>query len=214
MVLCPGGAWHFLAFQQEGIDVAKWLNERGIAAFVLKYRLIRTGEDYTKEVQQNSADRERMAALMAPLRPLILNDGQQAIRMVRERSSEWGLAEDRIGMMGYSAGGSLALNVTLTQEPGCRPDFTAAIYSGSGDEAPVPADAGPLFILCAADDEMASRNSLGLYAAWKAASRPVELHIYSKGGHGFCLRKMNIPVDTWINRLADWLRAHGFYSEG
>jgi acetyl esterase/lipase len=213
VVLCPGGAWHFLAFKQEGIDVANWLNERGIAAFILKYRLIRTGEDYTKDVQRNMADPDRMAALMTPLRPLLLNDGQQAIRMVRERASGWGLEEDRIGMMGYSAGGSLALNVTLAHEPGCRPDFTAAIYTGSGDELPVPADAGPLFILCAADDEMASGNSLRLYTAWKAAGRTVELHIYSKGGHGFCLRKMNLPVDTWINRFADWLEAHGFYLE-
>ncbi len=210
VVLCPGGAQHFLAFQQEGIDVAKRLNSLGIAAFILKYRLIQTGENYTEEVQQNTADPDKMASLMMPLRPLILNDGQQAMRLVRQRASEWGIEHDRIGMIGYSAGGRVVLNVALTHGPDCRPDFAAAIYTGACDDVPVPADAAPLFILCAGDDEMASRNSLALYKDWRAAGRPAELHIYSKGGHGFCLRTMNLPVDTWLDRFTDWLQAEGF----
>jgi len=214
VILCPGGAWHFLAFQQEGIDLAQWLNSRGIAAFILKYRLIRTGDDYQKEVQGNMMDPDRMAALMKSLRPLLLNDGQQAVRMVRERIPEWGLKPDRLGVMGFSAGGSLVVNTALTHDPDSRPDFAAAIYTGGWDEVPVPADAGPMFILCTADDEMASPNSLRLYAMWKAAGHPVELHIYSKGGHGFCLRKTNLPVDTWTDRFVDWLQAQGFHSVG
>ncbi len=210
VVLCPGGAWHFLAFQQEGIDVAEWLNSQGIAAFILKYRLIQTGEDYTKEVQRNMAEPDRMAALMKPLRPLLLNDGQQAMRLVRERASEWQLDADRIGMVGYSAGGSVVLNVALTHEPDCRPDFVAAIYTGSWEDVPIPADAPALFILCAADDAMASPNSISLYQDWQAAGKSAELHIYSKGGHGFCLRKMNLPVDTWLERFTDWLQSQGF----
>ena len=211
-VLCPGGAWHFLAFQQEGIDLAQWLNTQGIAAFALKYRLIRTGDDYEREVQQNMMDPDRREDLMKPLRPLILNDGQQAVRMVRERLTEWGLKPDRIGMVGFSAGGNVAVNTALTHDPDCRPDFVAAIYSGGWEDVTVPEDAPPMFILCAADDEMASANSLRLYNMWKTAGHPVELHIYSKGGHGFCLRKMNLPVDTWRNRLVDWLQAHGLHT--
>lgn len=213
VILCPGGAWHFLAFQQEGIDLAQWLNSQGIAAFILKYRLIRTGEDYEREVQGNMTDPDRMAALMKPLRPLLLNDGQQAIRMVRERVSEWGLKPGRIGMMGFSAGGNVTVNTALTHSPDCRPDFAAAIYTAGWDEVPVPPDAAPMFILCASDDEMASPNSLRLYTTWKAAGHSVELHVYSKGGHGFCLRKTDLPVDTWRHRFVDWLQAQGFHSE-
>jgi len=212
VVLCPGGAWHFLAFQQEGIDLAQWLNSQGIAAFALKYRLIKTGEDYEREMQRNIMDPDRMASLMEQLRPLLLDDGQQAMRIVRKRMREWGLSPDGIGMMGFSAGGTVTVNVALTHEPDCRPDFVAAVYTGPWGDEPVPADAAPMFILCTADDEMASGNSLRLYTMWKAAGHPVEMHIYAKGGHGFCLRKTDLPVDGWKNRFVEWLQGQGFLS--
>ena len=212
VIICPGGAWHFLAFQHEGIDVARWLNSKGIAAFILKYRLIKTGDDFEREKQRNISEPGKMKALMEPLMPLVLSDGQQAVRTVRKGASEWGLKVDRIGIMGFSAGGSVAVNVALTHGPDCRPSFAAAIYTGEWDDVPVPSDAAPMFILCAADDTMAS-NSLRLYAMWEAADYPVELHVYSKGGHGFGMEKRGLPADTWISRFADWLQAHSLLSD-
>jgi len=211
IILCPGGAWHFLAFRPEGTDVARNLNAQGIAAFVLKYRLIQTGDDYMAEVEKNMSDTNRMNAKMAVLRPLILEDGQRAMRMVREQAAEWGLDTDRIGMMGYSAGGSVALNVALQHEVDSRPDFVSAIYTAGWDDVPVPDDDIPLFILCTADDDMASANSTKLYDLWRSAGHAVEMHIYSKGGHGFCLRKNNLPVDDWLTRFIDWLETSGFH---
>jgi acetyl esterase/lipase len=208
IIVCPGGAWHFLAVEHEGVDVARWLNARGIAAFILKYRLIKTGDDYEKEMQANMADRDRMASLLKPLRPLLLKDGQQAVKVVREKAMEWGV--NRIGMMGFSAGGSLAVNVALKNDIACRPDFTAAIYAADWDDAPVPPDAAPMFILCAADDDMASPNSIRLYTEWRSSGKPAELHIYAKGGHGFGMLKNDLPADMWIDRFADWLNAQGF----
>ena len=105
VVVCPGGAFHFLAYEHEGIQVAAWLNAHGIAAFMLKYRLIRTGDNFAAEVEERLADRAKLASPMQALAPLILADGQQAVRLVRRWAAEWGLRPDRIGIMGFSAGG-------------------------------------------------------------------------------------------------------------
>jgi acetyl esterase/lipase len=193
----------------EGTDVARWLNDRGVAAFVLKYRLIRTGDDLAAQVRENLSDRNKMQSLMQPLRPLVLADGQQAVRVVRGGAAGWGLAPDRIGMLGFSAGAMVTTSVALEHDAGSRPDFAAAIYSAGRDEISVPADAPPLFVLCAADDEMASVRSLQLYAAWRERGHPVELHIYATGGHGFGMRTQGLPADSWIERFGDWLQAQG-----
>ena len=206
VVVCPGGAWHFLAIHLEGTDIACWLNARGIAAFVLKYRLIRTGIDFPGEAWGNLNDPAKMEMLMSQLTPLILADGQQAVRLVRQRAAQWGIKPDRIGIMGFSAGGMLTAHVALQHEVESRPDFAAVIYGAPGEDVSVPPDAPPLFLCCAADDDMASGVSLKLYSAWKASEHPVEMHIYSKGGHGFGLRQQGLPSDSWIERFADWLK--------
>lgn len=210
VILAPGGGWHFLAFQQEGTDVANWLNERGIAAFVLKYRLIHTGDDYNSEMHHNKVDPQQRAARMQELKPLILSDGQQALRLMRQHATQWGIDPLRVGMMGYSAGGNVALNVALQHDETSRPAFVAGIYTAGPDDVPIPSDAPPLLLLCTADDAMASGNSIRLYQQWREAGVAVELHIYEKGGHGFCLRRNNLPVDDWIERFHDWLLAGGF----
>jgi acetyl esterase/lipase len=209
VIVCPGGAFHLLAIDKEGTDVARWLNARGVAAFVLRYRLIRTGDRFPAEVGENLRDRDKMAALRAALQPLILADGQQAVRAVRQRAGQWGLAPDRIGMIGFSAGGTVTVSVALEHDADSRPDFAGAIYGAPRQEIHIPADAPPLFILCADDDAMASPASVRLYSDWKAAGHPVELHIYSKGGHGFGMQKQDLPSDTWIERFGDWLGAQG-----
>jgi acetyl esterase/lipase len=209
MIICPGGAYHFLSIDMEGTDVARWLTARGVAAFVLKYRLIRTGVDIAADLKENFGDRHRMAALTAPLLPLVTADGQQAIRLVRERAAEWGIAPDRIGIMGFSAGSGVTVRVAYEHDASSRPDFAAAIYGGGSPDIAVPADAPPLFVLCAADDEMASPASVRLYSDWRAAGHPAALHIYSQGGHGFGMTQQGLPSDTWIDRLGDWLQVQG-----
>ena len=207
VVVCPGGAFHFLSIDMEGTDVARWLNARGVAAFVLKYRLIRTGDDFPAVVWQNLSDRNKMTQLMEPLAPLVVADGQQAVRLVRQRAAEWALSPNRIGIMGFSAGGMVAVNVALRHDGESRPDFAAPIYAAHWQAAPVPADAPPLFILCAADDDMATANSIPLYSNWRSAGQSAELHIYASGGHGFGMQQRGAPTDTWIERFGDWLQA-------
>jgi acetyl esterase/lipase len=210
VIVCPGGAYHFLAFEHEGIEVARWLNARGIAAFMLKYRLVQTGDDFPQCVDKHLNDPHQMETLVEPLFSLITADGCRAVRLLRARAAEWGITSDRIGMLGFSAGGMATLSVALQFDPSSRPDFAAPIYSAPPPDVPVPADAPPLFLLCAADDDMASEVSTRFYSLWRAASHPVELHIYAKGGHGFGMTKQGLPSDNWIDRFAEWLRAQGF----
>jgi len=210
VIVCPGGAYHFLAYDHEGIQVARWLNDRGIAAFMLKYRLVQTGDDFPQCVGEHLSDPQKMAALVEPVYPLVTADGCQAVRLVRARAAEWGISPERVGIMGFSAGGFVTLSTALHFDPSSRPDFAAPIYSAPPLDAPIPADAPPLFLLCAADDDMASGVSTRFYSAWRAAGRPVELHIYAKGGHGFGMKKLGLPSDAWIERFGEWLQAQGF----
>jgi len=210
VIVCPGGAYHFLAYEHEGIEVARWLNARGMAAFMLKYRLVQTGDDFPQCVWERLQDQAKMAALVDPIFPLIIADGCQAVRLVRDNATEWGVDPQRIGIMGFSAGGMVTLSTALHCDPSSRPDFAASIYSAPPPEASIPADAPPLFLLCAADDDMASAVSTRYYAEWRAAGHPVELHIYARGGHGFGMNKLGLPSDHWIERFAEWLQSLGF----
>lgn len=210
VIICPGGAYHFLAFEHEGIEVARWLTHHGIAAFMLKYRLVQTGDDFPQCVDQRLNDPQQMAELVEPIFPLITADGCQAIRLVRAHAADWGIAPDRIGILGFSAGGMVTLSTALHYDASSRPDFAAPIYSAPPPEAPIPADAPPLFLLCAADDDMASGVSTRFYVDWRAAGHAVELHIYSKGGHGFGMNQQGLPSDCWIERFREWLQAQGF----
>jgi acetyl esterase/lipase len=212
VVVCPGGAFHFLAIEHEGTDVARWLNVRGVAAFVLRYRLFKTAsgdEDFVRQMQETMADRARFMEQMQQLRPLIIADGRQAVKMVRRRASEWGLAPDRVGIMGFSAGGVVTTGVATQYDADSRPAFAAPIYAAPWEIGAVPADAPPLFIAVANDDPFAASASVPLYSAWQAAGHSAELHIYSKGGHGFGMREQGLPADGWIDRFGDWLQVRG-----
>jgi acetyl esterase/lipase len=212
VIVCPGGAFHFLAIEHEGTDVARWLTARGVAAFVLRYRLLQTpagDEDFVRQLEQNLADRPRFMERVRHLGPLIVADGQQAVRLVRQRSTEWGVAPNRIGIMGFSAGGVVTTGVAVLHGADSRPNFAAPIYSAPWEGFAVPADAPPLFIAVADDDPFATSASVPLYSAWKAAGHSAELHIYSKGGHGFGMRQQGLPTDHWIDRFGDWLQVQG-----
>jgi acetyl esterase/lipase len=209
VVICPGGAWHFLSIEKEGTDVALWLARRGVTAFVLLYRLLQTGDDLLGEMTENFSDRTRMEELLQALLPLTQQDGQQAMKLVHERAADWGIAPDRVGMLGFSAGADFTVDATLYNSPEYRPDFAAAIYAAGTNDLAVPEDAPPLFLLCANDDDMAVVASTRLYSVWKDAGHPVELHIYAQGGHGFGMEPQGLPSDRWIELFGDWLDAQG-----
>jgi acetyl esterase/lipase len=211
VIVCPGGAHHFLSVDHEGYDVARWLNARGIAAFVLKYRVIETPDDDAAflEARARIGERGRLRELLREHWPLALADGQQAVRVVRERAAEWGLKDGRVGIMGFSAGGHVSAGAALSDDTASRPDFVAPIYGALWEDVVVPVDAPPLFTALASDDRIAVEPCVALYTAWHSAGRPAEIHIYAQGGHGFGMVKQGLPSDGWIERFGDWLAAQG-----
>jgi acetyl esterase/lipase len=222
VIVAPGGGFMFLSWQTEGTEVAEWLATRGVTAFVLKYRTMNTGtqEEFLK-IQSDARERANTSNPTNTGTPgdninqnktdasiLAQEDGRQAIRIVRSRASEWGLNPDRIGIIGFSAGGMITLGTILKSDKKTSPDFAGAIYTPWSDGM-VPKDAPPLFILVAGDDRLAAAGSVQMYSAWKAAGKEAELHVYSKGGHGFGMQKQGLPVDNWIERYGDWLALQG-----
>lgn len=214
VIVCPGGAFHFLAIDHEGYDVARWLNERGVAAFVLRYRVIPTKHDdqeFMQQVHDTLADRENNGDVMREAGLWGIADGRQAVRLVRQRSTEWGIAPDRIGIMGFSAGGVVAAGVAALYDAASRPDFAAPIYPAPWQIGTLPDDAPPLFIAVASDDAFAASACIPLYTTWTTAGHSAELHVYAKGAHGFGMFTQGLPTDHWIDRFGDWLQQQGFF---
>lgn len=225
VVVCPGGGWRILAWQHEGIDLARWLAERGHTAFLLKYRLRGTLADPAEFAARMAALDGRLAAPLpaaqAPrafaeldrgegqlhAREVAADDGRRALALVRERASDFGLQLGKIGMIGFSAGAFLVADVAMG--PG-GPDFVAPIYGGETRGAPVPADAPPLFTVVAQDDRLLFKIVEGLYADWSNADRPAELHVFARGAHGFGMVRQGLPSDLWIDLLEAWLADQGF----
>jgi acetyl esterase/lipase len=214
VIICPGGGFHFLAIDYEGYDVAEWLSKNGITAFVLKYRLVHClTDDPLREVMEKQEDTEASDREVNAVIPLSIADGKTAIRYVRDHAAEYGLSADRIGLMGFSAGGTVTSGVAYTYDEMSRPDFVAPIYPyvGGFDIPEVPADAPPMFIAAATDDVFElQKHCIDLYSAWDKAGQSVELHIYAKGDHGFGMNKKNLPVDSWTARFTDWLDMLGY----
>lgn len=225
VVIAPGGGFFMLSMENEGTKTAEWLRDRGVASFVLKYRLADTGpahEDFIAYMTAllataGSTDEERAAYAAAniasSLEPLLhagpAADGIRAMQLVRERAAEWNVAADRVGILGFSAGGFLATYLGLEAPAEARPDFIVAIYGGD-TRGGVGADAPPLFTLVTADDPICFRACVDTFEGWRAAGRPAELHVYAQGGHGFGMARRGLPVDTWIERVADWMAAQGY----
>lgn len=213
VIVAPGGGFRTLSMENEGWDVARALADRGVAAFVLKYRLnqtpaeMRAFEQSMREMFAGGPPR-RMdpAEAIAGLGPQIA-DARAAFALVRERAGEWGVDPQRIGMVGFSAGAMLAMATTLAGEE-ARPAFIANIY---GPLAPVavPADAPPLFIALAADDGLFANSGFGLVESWRAAGRPVEFHFYEQGGHGFGMYPKTTTSTGWFDAYVRWLDMHG-----
>ena len=217
VIVCPGGGFQVLSIESEGNEVARWLNKKGITAFVLKYRLNHTlSDDPIKELFDRKPNSEAFNEQIKKIVAMDIADGEAAIEYVRKHAAEYKLATNRIGMIGFSAGGSVTTGIAYNYAASNRPDFVAPIYPyvGSFSKAPVPKDAPPMFILVAEDDYFGfDKQSVDLYNSWSAAKHSAELHIYAKGGHGFGMRKQNLPVDSWIERFGDWLAFQGFLNQ-
>jgi len=213
VVICPGGGFMALSINSEGNDVAKYLTDRGVTAFVLKYRLAHSGEDATQEFTELFKDRQKFQELIGKVVPLAVADGLAAVTYVRQHAPEWGIAPERVGIIGFSAGGTVAAGTGFGYVAEGRPAFVAPIYAAAArfKDGAVPADAPPLFVAAATDDQLGlAPESVALYEKWAAAHKSAELHMYAKGGHGFGMRKQDLPTDHWIDRFADWLQLQGW----
>ncbi|MDP4132017.1 MAG: alpha/beta hydrolase [Bacteroidota bacterium] len=213
VIICPGGSFCYLHINTEGIDVARWLNKKGVSAFVLKYRLVHSETEHPlKELIERRKDTASSAKLFMQAVPLAIADGRQALIYVRKHASEFGVAPDKIGIIGFSAGGTLAVANALNYTAENRPDFAVPMYAyvPPAWSMDVPKDAPPLFIAAATDDEYhLVPMSINLYSKWLASGHSAEMHIYSKGGHGFGMNRYNLPSDTWIDRLGEWMQLQG-----
>ncbi len=220
VVVFPGGGYARLAIDHEGKAIGEWLNARGIAAFILKYRL---GPKYHHPVE--------------------MNDAQQAIRLVRTRAQEFGLVPTKIGVWGFSAGGHLAATVSTHFEPNAsndtRPDFailaypvitmkppfvhrgsrqnllgaepTAALVESLSNETQVTAQTPPTFLFSTVDDaSVPVENSVQYFLALRQAQVPAEMHLYEKGRHGVGLAQSDPVLKTWPDHLSVWLKVHGW----
>ena len=203
MIVAPGGGFRTLMMSYEGVDVAKRMNEMGIDAFVLKYRT--TWIDPTATVGKPGTLPNPQA--WQNVRAMSDADGQQAVRLVRQRAAEFGVLPNRIGMIGYSAGGGVLLSAVYGPTDG-RPDFAAPIYAAGASSNPPPAGAPPLFIAVASDDKAVGyQGSIDLFGAWIKAGLQAELHVFQLGQHGFV--KKGGGADQYLDRLEEWLKANG-----
>ena len=210
VIVAPGGGFRILSMGNEGWEVARALNERGVAAFVLKYRLMPTAPDWAEFDKGNPLTAPTPGGAASPPRsPVILplEDATAAFRMVRARAKEWKIDPDRVGMMGFSAGAGTTMAATLQSKEN-KPAFIAPIY-GMQVAVDVPPDAPPMFVALAADDPLFGNNEYGLITAWKKAGRPVEFHLYQNGGHGFGLGNPPKTSTGWFPQFMLWLDSNG-----
>jgi acetyl esterase/lipase len=192
----------------EGVDVAKRLNQMGVDAFVLKYR--------TTYVDPAAPAGGSGPAATGPqagqnVREMAGADGRQAVRLLRQRAAEFGVLPSRIGIIGYSAGGAVALATVYGAAEG-RPDFALPIYAAGANSNAPPEGAPPLFIAVAADDQTVGfQGSIDLFGAWRKAGLPAELHVFQTGAHGF--GKKGGGADHYLDRVEEWLRLNGWLSK-
>jgi len=201
VIVAPGGGYVFLSAVHEGTQVCEWLNTLGVTGILLKYR---------------TPTRDEVAPHEKPVQ-----DAAQAILLVRKHSEEWGLNPARVGLLGFSAGGNLLAHIACDRVTKSeQPNFGVMIYGGGfvdfkeptklKEGFTVPADAPPMFLACAHDDGQNPLAATVLYLEYKKHSIPCELHLFTKGGHGFGMRKSGNPINGWPQRCAEWMKAMGW----
>jgi acetyl esterase/lipase len=224
VIVAPGGAFTFLMMDYEGYDVARWLAQQGVTAFVLKYRVAHSADNdadmpaFLDKMHKGFhhpgpevTTPPELTPAMQQARTWGEEDGRQAIRYVRQHAADWSVDPHRIGIVGFSAGGGVVMGPVMKHDAESRPDFAAPIYGAYEFATPVPADAPPLFIAAADDDNLvAPVSGARLYEAWHAAGKPAELHIFVKGAHGFGMNHQDLPSDDWIVLFKNWMSALGY----
>tara|TARA_B100000989_G_scaffold130575_1_gene96937 strand:+ start:741 stop:1586 length:846 start_codon:yes stop_codon:yes gene_type:complete len=210
MIICPGGGLFFSAYEKEGVKLAKKLAQNGITALILKYRTYPRKGSVIKW-SQTLWDKPQMAIDSAKIiLPYSSKDALSAIELIRNNASEYNINPNKIGLMGFSAGGAVTMEATYTSVTKNQPNFIAPIYPWMDiiDNQKVPLNKPPAFISCANDDphELAG-PSVQIYEDWILAGAEAELHMFSKGGHGYGMNKINAPVDRWSQLLIDWILA-------
>ncbi len=219
VIVAPGGGFRTLSMENEGSNVARALAAKGVAAFVLKYRLNQTPADLETFARPPAmrppsgaptgappAPRPGPRDMSAQIAPMIA-DANAAFALVRANSAKWRVDPDRIGMIGFSAGAALTMATALNNQD-AKPAFLGNIYGPLG-AVEVPADAPPLFAAIAADDPLFGFN-VGLIENWRKANRPVEFHYYEQGGHGFGMYPKETTSTGWFDAFVKWLGMHGY----
>jgi acetyl esterase/lipase len=213
VIIAPGGAFVMLAMDHEGWAVARWLQSQGVAAFVLKYRVLPTepkAAGLAKADATFNDPAERARRLRDGVK-IATEDAGEAMRVVRAHAAEWGVDPARIGFMGFSAGAITTMNLAYANDPATRPAFIAPIYGGFGAPArPVPEAPPPMWAAMAADDPLFGKTDFALIPAWEARGGSVEIHLYEHGGHGFGYPgRAGTTTTQWPNDFLAWLRARG-----
>lgn len=213
VIIAPGGGLYALSIESEGREVAQWLNEQGITALVLKYRLVPTAEDGVAEISELSEKNPaKIGEEVAKVIPYSIADGLASIAYAREHAQELGIDENKIGFMGFSAGGAVTMGVAYHYNEANRPDFLVPVYPWT-DAMPVQKprkESPPMLLICASDDQLGlATGSIDIYNSWYKEKLNVALHMYSKGGHGFGMKKQGLSSDSWIQRFYDWSVTEG-----
>lgn len=222
VVIAPGGALRALAIDNEGVKAAEWLNGKGIAGFVLKYRTRQ--QDATAgrggpppgfagpgrqelEIHNANANPAPDDAALTEVLHMAVADAQAALRLIRRNAADWHIDPTRVGIMGFSAGGGVAVGTALAEQSDASPDFLVSVYGPSLQDVQVPDYAPPLFIAVGATHFNVTNGCLALFGAWKAAGKPAEIHVYDGVSAGFGMSRRGLPVDGWIDRFHEWLVA-------
>jgi acetyl esterase/lipase len=214
VLVVPGGGFQFVSISNEGWPIAQWLAELGFAAFVLTYRteVTPTGaDDFDAALKQRFVSLQAAAppaTSMATQATLASEDAQIALRLIRDRAQDWGLAENRVGMLGFSAGAMTTLATVMAGQDGASPDFIGLIYGPMNAVEP-PANPPPLFVGLSADDPLFGGRGFGLVESWQRAGGAVELHYYERGEHGFGSHKKGTTSDLWFDQFVAWMTRRG-----
>jgi acetyl esterase/lipase len=205
ILIAPGGGYSHLAYDKEGLDVARWLNTLGIAGVVLKYRMPELAKDPAQRRAQMFGDARESAKAVQ----VAVEDAREAMRLLRSDRAvrEWKIDKTRVGMMGFSAGGHLAALLGMDEDAAIRPNFLALLYPAMPETLYVSASTPQTFLAHASDDSLSSDNSIRFYQALHKAKVPVEMHVFSAGGHGFGIRKSGKTSEHWPEQFAAWFKA-------
>ncbi|MEJ2426510.1 MAG: alpha/beta hydrolase [Candidatus Thiodiazotropha sp.] len=206
VVVCPGGAFQFLMIEKEGTSIAEWLISNGITAFVLKYRLAPTPVEDAKFVSDFTSSNFDLNGLEVYIKESY-DDGRQAISVIRQRALDYGIDQSKIGIIGFSAGAAGAVSSVFNSVTDSIPAFVGAIYGAPPEMVTIPSQSPPLFVAYANDDNLAFDTCTSLYQSWRESESTVEIHAYSKGGHGFGLFKQGLTSDNWPDAFISWLKS-------